>query len=499
MLKQEELDNLLEDYKNKSENEILVEAEKLVVELSNDSLRSVPAYKKYILSKQKSVPTVCNSIEEFKMLPPTEKQLYLKEFKRSELVKTDKFADTAWNISATSGSTGEPFYFPRDNYQDSVYAASAEAYLVSFFNIDSKRTLYINAFPMGVWIGGVFTYIAINEVMRKGYKLSIINPGIIKNEVIRAVRNLGPEFDQILIGSYAPFLKDILDDGVALGIDWKAFPVKFIFSAEAFSEEFRDYLGQKTGIDPIKDTLNHYGTVDLGTMSHETPYTTLVRRLAYNNKDLFKELFGEEARTPTLTQYDPRLFYFEEVEGRLFCTAKTGYPMIRYDLKDKGGVRLKSEVEALFEKHGINLLEEAEKTGITDTIWNLPFVFVYERADFSVSYYAFQVYPEIIRKSLLNEEIEPLVTGKFTTEVEYVDGRQQLNIYVEVRPEINIDEELKIKIGNIIHEYLKNGSSEYAQTCQSIGDEIVKPNTILKTYEDLEYFKPGAKQKWVKK
>jgi phenylacetate-CoA ligase len=498
MLKQNDLNNLLEDYKNKSEMEIIAEAEQLVCGLTNETLKSVKAYREYIASIIGQAPNSCSTIEEFKTLPPTGKQEYLKNYSRSDLVNTERFADTSWNISATSGSTGEPFYFPRDHYQDLVYAASAQAYLVNFFNIDTKKTLYINAFPMGVWIGGVFTYIAINEVMRKGYKLSIINPGIIKAEVLKAIKNIGSEFDQILIGSYAPFLKDILDDGVSIGIDWQDLPVKFIFSAEAFSEEFRDYLAEKTGINPITDTLNHYGTVDLGTMSHETPFTTLIRRLAYNNKDLFKELFGDEARTPTLTQYDPRLFYFEEVEGRLFCTAKTGYPMIRYDLKDKGGVRLKSEVEALFEKHGINLLDEAEKNGISDTIWNLPLVFVYERADFSVSYYAFQVYPEIIRKSLLNRDIEPQVTGKFTAEVDYVDGRQQLNIYTEVRPEVEMNEKLKETIRNVIHNYLKVGSSEYAQTCVSVGDETIKPNIILKQYEDLEYFKPGAKQKWVK-
>lgn len=497
MIKQNELDNLLIDYHSKTEEELVRESEKLVCALADKVIKNVPAYRDYVAKVQGKTPKRCHLLKEFKALPPTAKQEYLKQYNRSELVSTDNFADTAWNISATSGSTGEPFYFPRDNYQDIVYAASAQAYLVDFFNIDTKKTLYINAFPMGVWIGGVFTYIAINEVMRKGYKLSIINPGIIKSEVIRAVRNLGSEFDQILIGSYAPFLKDILDDGSEQGINWQKLPVKFIFSAEAFSEEFRDYLTEKTGIDPHKDTLNHYGTVDLGTMSHETPYTTMVRRLAYKNKDLFVELFGEEARTPTLTQYDPRLFYFEEIDGRLFCTAKTGYPLIRYDLKDKGGVRSKKGVDELFKKHGIDLVEEAEKIGITDTIWNLPLVFVYERADFSVSYYAFQVYPEVIRKSLLNNTIEPKVTGKFTAEVNYRNGRQQLDIYVEMRPKFELNEENQNNIQSVVHNYLKDGSSEYSQTCLSVGEDAVKPNIILKQYEDIEYFKPGGKQKWV--
>lgn len=499
MLALNELDNLLDDYYSKSEKDIIEQAEKLVCIEAENTLRNVTAYRDYVKNINGSVLVDCNTIDDFRQLPPTEKHKYLKQYTRSDLVAEKSFSDYSWNISATSGSTGEPFYFPRDYYQDYVYTKTAESYLVTNFHIDQKKTLYINAFPMGVWIGGVFTYNAINEVKKLGYKLSLINPGINKTEVIRAIINLGNEFDQILIGSYAPFLKDILDDGITQGIDWKQLPVKFIFSAEAFSEEFRDFLSVKTGINPYLDSLNHYGTVDLGTMSHETPYSILVRRLAYKNKELFHELFGSEARTPTLTQFDPRLFYFEEVEGRLYCTAKTGYPMIRYDLKDKGGVRLKSEVEAIFNRFGIDLKQEADNVGITSTIWNLPFVFVYERADFSVSYYAFQVYPEVIRKALIDAEIEPIVTGKFTAEVVYDEGRQRLDLYVELRPELDQDTPRKSDILNTIHKYLLDNSSEYRQTCTAVGEEVVKPNIILKNYEDLEYFKPGAKQKWVKK
>ncbi len=499
MLALSELRNILGDYSNKSEQEIIDQATVLVCNEAENALQNVAAYRDYVEKNTGSLPDSCQTIDDFKSLPPTEKQEYLKKYTRSELVPGGSFSNFSWNISATSGSTGEPFYFPRDHYQDLVYASSAEAYLITNFQIDKKHTLYINAFPMGIWIGGVFTYSAINEVMKKSDNLSIINPGIIKTEVIRAVKNIGSEFDQILIGSYAPFLKDILDDGAAEGIDWKELPVKFIFSAEAFSEEFRDYLSEKTGINPYLDTLNHYGTVDLGTMAHETPYSILIRRLAYKNKELFKELFGEEARTPTLTQFDPRLFYFEEVDGRLYCTAKTGYPMIRYDLKDKGGVRLKSDIEALFSKYGIDLEQEAENVGISSTIWNLPFVFVYERADFSVSYYAFQVYPEVIRKALIDTAIESIVTGKFTAEVIYNDGRQRLDLYIELRPEIDQNSPRITDIQNTIHSYLLDSSSEYRQTCSSLGEEVVKPHIILKNYEDIEYFKPGAKQKWVKK
>src|SRR5258708_1208097 len=92
------------------------------------------------------------------------------------------------------------------------------------FNIQSKSTLYIDAFPMGAWIGGVFTYEAIRLVAERGnYPLSIITPGINKIEIIKAIKNLGKNFDQVIIGCYAPFLKDVIDDGIHYGVDWKEY------------------------------------------------------------------------------------------------------------------------------------------------------------------------------------------------------------------------------------------------------------------------------------
>jgi phenylacetate-CoA ligase len=467
--------------------------------LFRESAENVPAYKDFLKSEGFQ-PSVVKDIGDIVSIPLTSKENYLRKYDRKNLCWDGSLAGKSWTISTTSGSTGEPFYFPRTESQDKQYAFSAELYLRAQFRIQERTTLYIVAFPMGAWIGGLFTYEAIKRVAERGYSLSIITPGINKTEIIKAVQNLGHDFDQVLIGSYAPFLKDIIDDGIRLGLNWSDYNLGFIFSAEAFGEPFRDYVATKTGLTNIyTDTLNHYGTVDLGTMAHETPLSILIRRIASSRPDLFESIFGQSAKVPTLGQYVPELFYFEELEGNLVCTASSGLPLIRYDLHDHGGVITLNQMQKIFASHGLNLLHEAKDVGIEDTIWNLPFVYVYERSDLSVSFFAFQVYPETVKKALSTHELSESLTGKFTMAVEYDgDGSQQLIVNIELKPETEESDDLHNDVTGAIVERLLEENSEYRKTYEEYSEKI-HPRLIFWPYEDPHFFKPGTKQKWVKK
>ncbi|HEY5139166.1 MAG TPA: hypothetical protein VIJ25_07620, partial [Methylococcales bacterium] len=298
----------------------------------------VPAYKDFLKANNFS-PSSVKTVADFATIPIIDKDNYLRKYPKEMLCWDGEFSNKQWVVSTTSGSTGEPYYFPRERSQDLQYAIMAELYLRSNFAIHKQSTLYIVAFPMGAWIGGLFTYEALKIVAENGgYQLSIITPGIHKQEVINAVKQLGKSFDQIIIGAYAPFLKDILDDGAREGIDWASYKLGFVFSAEAFTEKFRDYVNKTTNTqDVLRSSLNHYGTVDLGTMAHETPESILIRRTLLERGQL-DLILPEANRQPTLAQYNPELFYFEEVNHNLLCTAYSGLPLLRYDLKDYGGV-----------------------------------------------------------------------------------------------------------------------------------------------------------------
>jgi phenylacetate-CoA ligase len=479
------------------EKQLIRNGQLRAVALFHDMANRVPAYKDF-LKKHKFSPSSVGSIKDFHLIPPVNKDNYLRVYPKDMLCWDGEFSHGQWVISTTSGSTGEPYYFPREASQDWQYATSAELYLRNNFKIQDKSTLYIVGFPMGAWIGGLFTYEALKIVSEQGgYNLSIITPGIHKQEIINAVKQLGRDFDQIIIGAYAPFLKDILDDGRRQGINWADYNIGFVFSAEAFTEKFRDYVFKVSKPDnPLLASLNHYGTVDLGTMAHETPESVLVRRLLVHDSKL-GVIFPETRRQATFAQYDPSLFYFEEESHNLFCTAYSGLPLVRYDLKDYGGVIRRQRVHQLLGKEGINLNEELSKGDIENTTWNLPFVYVYERNDFSVSYYAFLIYPDMIRRALQSDQLQDSLTGKFTMLVDYnAQGRQELLIHIEMAHGTTTSKDLSNKVQSLTHDFLIAESSEYRETYNTIG-VVVKPVIKLWGYEDTTYFRPGTKQKWV--
>jgi phenylacetate-CoA ligase len=385
--------------------------------------------------------------------------------------------------------------------QDLQYSVTAELYLRNNFDIQHRSTLYIDSFAMGAWIGGVFTYEAIRLLAERGkYNISIITPGIFKEEIIKAVKNLGPNFDQVIIGGYPPFIKDIIDEGIKSGIDWKKRKIGIVFSAEGFTEKFRDYLYERIGVDnPYLASLNHYGTADMGTMSHETPLSILVRRKAIENKKLCESIFSLNNRTPTFTQYDPTLFFFQKTNDILCCSGYSGIPFIRYDFKDNGGIYTISEIEQKFNDIGMNLNEEIKQAKISNTIWNIPFVYVFERNDFTVKLYGANIFPETIRHALQQKRFEKYVTGKFTMYINFDEDQNQfLEINIELMKGIDIQEELADKIQKAIVVRLLEENSEYKSNYRS-NPPRQTPKIDLWTYEDPNFFRPGGKQKWIKK
>jgi phenylacetate-CoA ligase len=233
---------------------------------------------------------------------------------------------------------------------------------------------------------------------------------------------------------YPPFVKDVVDDAAQEQIDMKALNIRLMFAAEVFTEPFRDYLAEKVGIQNVyTDTLNIYGTADIGAMAWETGVSVLLKRLLLKDKKLYKAFFGKLNRMPTIAQYNPHFITFEAVNEEILLTGNSALPLVRYALGDHGGVISFKEMKTTLAQHGYNLEQEAKKAGLSGKLYELPFVYVYERNDFSTTLYGLQIYPEVIREVLTKKSIAGYVTGKFTMLTKFDSSHDQ---YLEINIEL---------------------------------------------------------------
>ena len=468
-----------------------------VLELFNFVYKTTPAYQRFLKSRHIDVRRI-KTLEDFKTLPIINKENYLR---KSNFIDLLPFRDIskAKTISSTSGSTGEPFYFPRGEDEDAQYEYVAEIFLKNQFEIDKKTTLGIIGFGLGIWIGGIFTYKNFAKISEKGHNLALAPVGNNIKTYLDVIKKFGHLFDQIILMGYAPFVKDIIDEGKDHGIDWRDYNLKILTGAEGYSEKFKDYLVKKAGVkNPLLDFVNIYGTVELGTMANESPISNLIRRIAVQNKEVFKAIFPKANRLPTLVQYHPQIIYFEEVEGEVIASGYgSSIPLVRYRFPDIGGVIPYDDMVEKLKGVGVDILEEAKKNKIDQRVLRLPFVYIYDRADHAIILRGANIYPEEIKTALHHNSLEDFVTGKFTM-IKREDKKmdEYLEINVELKKRVRKNNKLPFLIRKNLADHLLENNSEFKDQYNSVG-EVVFPKIILWPYQHEKYFRIRGKQKWV--
>lgn len=454
----------------------------------------VPAYKDF-LKRNGVKPASVRTFKDFESVPHTSKADYLRKYPMKDLMWDGKL-EKPLVFSATSGSTGKPFYFPHEHDLDFQYSVLADLFL-SHAKPKKEPVLLIICFGMGVWIGGLFTFQAFELASRRGQNISIITPGINKDEILNALRNLSPNFGQTVLVGYPPFIKDLLDDALLSGLNLPKLNLRVLFAAESFTETFRSHIAKAAGIKNVfRDTLNIYGTADIGAMAYETPTSILLRQMILGKKGAAEKFFGTTLKVPTFAQYNPLFTNFEAPEGEVLLTGANSIPLIRYAVGDKGGVASFDEIgKAGFTQK--ELAREAKKHDVP--LYKLPFVYVYERADFSVKLYGATVYPEHVREALQDAILGKHITGKFSMQV-LADKRhdQYLELNVELKAGMEETKELSERVKKIVVQNLLLKNSEYANNYSSMKERVI-PKVVFWPHEDPLYFRPGIKQKWVKK
>jgi phenylacetate-CoA ligase len=341
----------------------------------------------------------------------------------------------------------------------------------------------------------MYTTSACRHVAAKGYPVTVITPGNSKEEIFRVITALGPAFDQVVLLGYPPFLKDVVDSGLARGIAWERYRVKMVMAGEVFSEEWRTLVGERLhSTDFCADSAALYGTADAGVLGNETPLSICIRRFLARAPDAARELFGE-SRLPTLVQYDPMSRYFEALDGALVFSGDNGAPLIRYNILDTGGVIGFDAMLSFVKARGLDPI--AELGPGARGVRQLPFVYVFGRSDFTVSYFGANIYPENVAVGLEQPGVREWVTGKFVLQSrEDEDRNRELHIVVELAPGAAGSDAKREAAAASIERHLLRLNSEFGSYVPA---ERRRPVVELAEAGDPAHFPPGVKHRYTKR
>ncbi|MBN1502394.1 phenylacetate--CoA ligase family protein [Candidatus Woesearchaeota archaeon] len=397
-------------------------SQKKALYIFNKAVNEIELYKKFLRKNQVVVQSIKTIADFRKKIPIMDKENYIKEAKDIRELCFNKDISKINILFESSGYTGKPSIWPKTKEEEEQEKKYVTVGLDIIYKTYDKRTLFINTFALGSWVTGV-------ELARiSDGHCTLINPGPNEGEVYEIIKNFSKDFDQFIIAGYPPFIKNLIDKGGSI-INWKEHTIHFLLGAEGMPEELRDYIFEQVGEKAI--VMSGYGASDIGiTGINETKETVLIRRLARDNPQFNKEIFnGHHRSLPMLFQYDP-LSYFIEVNEKnelVFTTININIamPLIRYNLKDTGGVISYDKMTDVLKRHKIDIKFE----------FPFPFMYLIGRSDGAINFFGSLVYPNFINGVIYkNKKLRSKTTNNFKLSVKYDK---------EHKPILSIDIQLK--------------------------------------------------------
>ncbi len=169
---------------------------------------------------------------------------------------------------------------------------------------------------------------------------------------------------------------------------------------------------------------------------------------------------------------------------------------MRYHIADTGGLIGYQEMLDRLAQHGFDPLAELRQ--VSDRgIRPLPFAYVFGRADFTISYFGANVYPENVTIGLEQSPIDQWVTGKFVMQAREDDDRNRyLSIVVELGPGVAAAQDIADTIADSILHHLLRLNSEFAHYVPA---EKQRPRIELAAQGHPDYFPVGVKHRYTRR
>ncbi len=433
-----------------------------VIELFHQVAASVPGYRGF-LHDHGVDPRSVRIFEDFQRLPLLTKDNYHRRYPLPDRCRNGRL-DGCDMIAVSSGSTGQPTIWPRSVTDELAIAARFEQVFADSFAAGERTTLAVVCFPLGTWVGGLFTLACVRHLAAKGYPITAVAPGNNKAEILRVIPELAPHCDQTVLLGYPPFVKDVIDTGIAAGLDWTRYAVKLVLAGEVFSEEWRDPAAQRAGMSsPYYDSASLYGTADAGVLGTETPLSVCVRRFLAARPGLRVNCSAR----PGCRRWSstiPAAGSSRSTTGRCCSPATTGC----HWSGTTSPTRAAWSATRTCSRSGWHGFDPVAELGLgggpgARGIRPQPFAYVFGRSHFTVSYFGANVYPENVTVGLEQPEVSGWVTGKFVLEVTSdADGNPDLSVTAELAPGEAGDGARERVLAESIRGQLQRLNSEFA-------------------------------------
>jgi len=444
--------------------------------------KAVPAYKDF-LKKNKVNPEKIKTIEDFKRLPLTTKENYFTKYSLSDLSMGGLLSPIPV-IYSSSGSTGNPLYWPKSTIQEINTWKGVELLFSFYFYIDQKKTLVINVGSMGPWAAGDIIHGSTKMLSHKGLNISVISPGLDKDQFFSFFQDLADFYDQIIIAGYPSLIRTLVEEGLKKGIQFKNHDIGIFTGGERYTENWREYLTKKLGwAKPQNQVSSVLGTAETGTTSLSTPFADSFRILLHRNDGLRKKFFTRKD-LPSINQYVPPARFVEIINNEIAVTSLGAIPLIRYNTKDYGAIMNPKDVISSLPK---NFLKEFS----IEATPNLPILAIYGRVDGTITLYALNIYPEQIAAIMESTKIKKYLTGKAIIEkLENKKAEPYLKLTLELKPDVE-EKNLERKIRELVTGGLAKINIEYYHLLDKYGDRV-KPIINLRSFGSCgEGFKSG--------
>lgn len=439
--------------------------DKTALSVFSETAKNVSAYEEF-LRLQKADPSKVKTMDDFYALPITDKYNYIQPYGFNE-VNTDKAGENLYSFSLSSGTVDEPTIWPRYYQYEEFLPLVFDVFMRLYWQTDKKSTLVINAYAMGPWIAGMIVNAALRPLTQR-YNLTLATTGADADSIIYSVVKLAKHYDQVVIFSYPTFARTILDKLQDAGVKLADLNLKMFIGGEGHTVEWRQYINKLTKGNPkdVVSIIDGYGTTDAGLAGMGSALTNLVRDLAFKDKELCEDLFGRGNSIPALFQYNPSVYFIEEYNGDILFTTKSTTPLVRYNLRDRGGVIRFRDMEQILDKHGYDYRKILKRMGLPkEIVWQQPFVYCFGRRDDTVIIGGANVYPEQIAPALFNEKVKDVHSFKLKTTYDK-EQHQLFYILLELRVNVSYDRRklvnMKKKYHDLIIDRLSKVSSDYA-------------------------------------